>query len=232
MAAVVEAEGLEEVAGHSLRLANSVCGRKLSSMGAYRFPVITGLVLALLIGLAGFTGYGVMLFYCWLPILFLIVVLAARTLKSQKPIAGFVSAVLIMLALSTAGAFSGHWVRRLHSRSKYKSCEPILELLQEYRAEHGRFPAKLIEVQGFTLAQRKSGLRIAQGKFLETGIDLGEINSHDALIYLDPQIMSCVVPVTKLLPLSFTRLYVYGWSSDSPSWKYQKLVWSLSISHK
>ena len=105
-------------------------------------------------------------------------------------------------------------------------------MLQEYRADHGRFPAKLTELKGFAQAQRRSGLRIAQGEFLEYGIDLDGVNSHDALIYLEPQFMSCVVPVTKQLPLSITRLYVYGWSSDSPSWKYQKLVWSLSISHK
>jgi len=87
----------------------------------------------------------------------------------------------------------------------------------------------LSEVQGFALAQRDSGLDIAQGEFSGHGISLDGINSHDALVYLDTNFVSCVVPVTKQLPMSFTRLYVYGWSGDTPSWKYDKLVWTFGL---
>lgn len=137
----------------------------------------------------------------------------------------YVCALLILVGLSTAGAVAGHWGRRIHCLRKCRSCEPVLELVQKHRREHGRYPRKLEEVHGFALARQESGLRIGAGELSSDGLDLAGINSHDALIYLEAEHFTCVVPVTKQLPLSFTRLYIYASSSDDPSWKYDKLVW-------
>ena len=198
-------------------------------MRPYRAPLVMGLVLALLLGAAGLAGYGVVVYYNWLVVLFVLLLLAAPTVKRQPSVIAYLCAVIILVAFSAAGAFAGHCVRRLQCRSKCTACEPLLTLLQQHHGEHGQYPARLSELQGFTLAQRDSGLDVAQGEFSSHGISLEGINSHDALIYLDTNSVSCVVPVTKQLPMSFTRLYVYGWSSDTPSWKYDKLVWTIGL---
>ena len=196
-------------------------------MKAYRTHIAIGLVLALLLGAAGLAGYGVVVYYSG-PILFLfLLLLAAPTVRHQPPATAYLCAVGILVAFSLTGTFLGHWGRRLQCRSKCKACEPLLALLQRHRDEHGQFPSGLSEVPGFELARRDAGLDVAQGEFASHGIDLDGINSHDVLIYLDKNFVSCVVPVTKQLPMSFTRLYVYGWNSDAPSWKYDKVVWTL-----
>ena len=87
------------------------------------------------------------------------------------------------------------------------------------------YPTKLAEVQSFAGAQQDAGLSSGQGAFSEHGINLDGINSHDALIFLDDDSVSCVVPVTKQLPMSSTRLYVYVWISDTRLWTYDKRVW-------
>ena len=186
-----------------------------------------GLVLGLLLCAAGLAGYGVVVYYNRLFLLILLLILAAPTVKRQPSGIAYLCSVVMLLAFSAAGALTGHEVRRLHCRSKSSACEPLLELVQKHRDEHGRYPSALSEVQGFALAQRGSGLDIAQGDFSSHGISLDGINAHDALIYLDANFMSCVVPVTKRLPMSITRLYVYRWSSDTRSWRYDKLVWNI-----
>lgn len=188
-----------------------------------------GLLLALFLGAAGLAGYGVVVYYNWLILLFVLLLLAAPTVKRQPSAVAYLCAVTILVICSTAGAFAGHWGRRLQCRSKCRACEPLLELVEKHRDEHGQYPTTLSDVQGFALARRDSGLDVSQSEFSSHGISLDGINSHDALIYLDTNFVSCVVPVTKQLPMSFTRLYVYGWSSDAPSWKYDKLVWTIGL---
>ncbi len=198
-------------------------------MKTYRAPLVMGLVLALLLGVAGLAGYGVVVYYNWLVLLFVLLLLAAPTVKRQPSVMAYLCAVLILVVLSAAGAFAGHWGRRLQCRATCRACESLLTLVQEHRDEHGQYPSTLSEVQGFALAKRDSGLDVAQGELSSHGISLDGINTHDALIYLDTNFVSCVVPVTKQLPMSFTRLYVYGWNTDTRSWQYDKLVWTLGL---
>jgi hypothetical protein len=37
----------------------------------------------------------------------------------------------------------------------------------------------------------------------------------------------CVVPVSKVLPLSFTRFYAYTRNIDESDWQWEKIVWML-----
>lgn len=196
-------------------------------MKTYRIPLILGLVLSLLFGAAGLAGYGVVVYYGWVFLLVFIFLIALPIIKRKPSITAYLSCAVILFAFSIGGAFVGHWGRQLQCRSRSKACEPILALLQQHRDEYGQYPLRLLEVQGFERAQRDAGLVVAQGEFSEYGIDLDGINTHDALIFLGTNFVSCVVPVTKLLPMSFTRLYVYRWNNDDPFWKYDKLVWTL-----
>ena len=162
-------------------------------------------------------------------LLIFILLIVVPIIKRQLSITAYLSCAVILLAFSVVGAFAGHWGRQLQCRSRCKACEPILALLEQHRTEHGQYPLRLSEVQRFARAQHDAGLAVAQGEFSEHGIDLDGINSHDALIFLNTNFVSCVVPVTKLLPMSFTHLYVYRWSNDDPFWKYEKLVWTLGL---
>jgi hypothetical protein len=195
----------------------------------FRGPLSLGIVSALLLGFAGLSGYGVVIYYCWWIILVFLLLLATSIIKHEPSVTAYLLAVTIMVGLSSAGALGGYWARRLHCYSKCKSCEPILALLEAPRAKQGHYPAKLEEVEGVIAAQRRSGLRLSQGEYSENGIDLAGINTNDALIFLSTNTMWCVVPVTKQLPMSFTRLYVYTWSTDRPSWSYDNLVTHLFV---
>lgn len=202
---------------------------KLIDIKDYRTPLMMGLIIAFLLGVTSFDGYGVFLYYGWWALFFALLVLATPTFKRKPSVTTYLCAFVILLALSTAGAVAGHLGRMLQCRNKCKACEPLLALLQEHHNRYGQYPLKLSEVQGFAVAQRDTGLDVAQGEFSRsginfTGINLVGINSHDALIYLDTNFVSCVVPVTKQLPVSITRFYIYGWNSDTPSWKYEKVI--------
>lgn len=194
---------------------------------AYRAAIIAGLVFALLLAAAGFAGYSVLIYYSIPFIIFALLVLAAPVLERQPSVTAFFCALLILVTLSGAGALVGHYGRRLYSLRKCMLCEPMIKLLQKYRGENGRYPSSLSEVQGFALVQRDSGLCIGLDRFSHYGFDLERLNSCDALMYLDTNNLVCVVPVTKMLPMSFTRLYVYTWGSEHPSWQYDRWIWSL-----
>lgn len=198
-------------------------------MKVYPGPWIMGTVLAVLLGAAALTGYAVIVYYCWPVLLFVLLALATPALRHRPRVLAFISAFVILTTLSTVGALTGHMARILHARRKCKACEPALELLQKHRFKNGQYPLELAKVEGWGLAQAATDLRIAQGEFCKDGVDLDGINSHDALIYLDTNFVSCIVPVTRQLPVSITRFYVYRWTSDEPVWKYDKVVWFLGL---
>lgn len=168
-------------------------------------------------------------YYGWVILLFFFFLLALPTIKRQPSITAYFGLVILLFAFSVGGAFAGHWGRRLRCQNRCKACEPILTVLRQHRAEHGQYPLRLSDAQGFASAQQESGLAVAQGELSKNGIDLDGINSHDALIFLETNFVSCIVPVTKQLPMSFTRLYVYRWSSDDPFWEYDKFVWIFGL---
>jgi len=196
-------------------------------MKAYRAPVIVGIVLGVGLCWLALAGYSVVIYYNWPIVLLVLLVIAALTVVCQRSATAYVRALLILVMLSVAAAIAGHWGRRLHCRNKCQSCQPILELVEEYRTEHGHYPDKLAEVQGFARTQHDAGLLIGEGEWSEHDMVLDGIDSHDALVYLGRDPVLCVVPVTKRLPLCATRLYVYLWNSDTRSWKYGKLIWFL-----
>lgn len=197
-------------------------------MTTFRRPLAVGLVLALPLGAAGSAGYGVLVYYCWMPLL-VVLLLLAMTVRRQPSAIAYLCTLVLLVILAAAGTFAGHWARRLQCRARCKACQPLLSLVEKHRGEHGQYPTSLAEVEGFAFAQRDSGLNVAQGKLSRGGIDLDGVNSHDGLIYLDTNFVSCVVPVTKQIPMSFTRLYVYTWNTDTRSWQYDKLVWHLGL---
>lgn len=191
----------------------------------YRTPIILGIILALLFGAVSWAGYSVVFYYTWLFIIFLLFLLAAPIVKREPSVMAYLVAVVILVAASLAGVLAGHGIRQLHCRLKCRACEPLLESLQKQRAENGCYPTNLMQVPDFARLQREAGLRISQGQFLKCGIDLKGINSNDALIYLSTNCVACVVPVTKQLFMSVTRLYVYAWNSNDRCWKYEKVIW-------
>ena len=200
-------------------------------MTPFRKSLLAGGALALLLGLAGWSGYGVALYYILgLPLFFGLVLLARILADRREPsFRSFGATFAVLVGLAFLGALAGHEGRRLSCLRTCGACAPLLAALDQYQAEHGRYPSRLEEAPGFPEAARTAGLRVSQGSFSKLGdMYLEGINDCDAMIYLSDADYVCAVPVTRLLPFSFTRFYVYSRASRDPRWRYEKVIWRLT----
>ena len=109
-------------------------------------------------------------------------------------------------------------------KSVCAECDKVLGVLEKYKVQNGRYPESLSVVKLHDITD----IAIQQEQMGESGIDVTNINKADATIYLSPSEYLCLVPVTKKLPLSWTRFYVLGRSNTMTKWKYQKMIWFLS----
>ena len=179
---------------------------------------------------AYWTGYGVAVRYSWPFIIFLIVVVVG--LKRGPSFRIYLARVAVVSLLVIAGMFSGDWIRRIGRYRICKSCEPLLEAMERFREHNGQYPQELEVMPDYFAVQDNAGIRVRQGKFTKHGISLDDMETVDAMVYLHTDHYVCIVPVTKRLPMSFTRLYVYVWSSEKPEWTYDHLIWDWNASEK
>jgi len=169
----------------------------------------------------------VLVVYASVPLLLGLMMMADRAVRRRPSGWGYLVTLALYAAMSTLGAAGGHGLRMVRMRKVCRSVEPLLLQVEAHRAEHGKHPSRLADVEGFVSAMNQAGLRVAQGNWSPDGLGLSGISHVDALIYLGEEEVACLVPVTKPLPLSFTRFYAYGWSSHRPSWEVERHVWWL-----
>jgi hypothetical protein len=188
------------------------------------YPLAVGLAL----GAGGFcvmmTGYGVLFYYLWFLILPFILVISVRF----RPRSLRACLVRIGLIAATAAVLTGLGLGLLivRRRSICSDLESLISELEDYRRANGAYPPDLSAIR------RPEHLKIGEGRTAGTGINLEGCSEYDAVFYLLPDEFLCIVPITKMLPMVFTRVYVYRWSTSEPCWRSEKLVWTLGVSEE
>ena len=182
-----------------------------------RYPIAMGVVCGLLGMAFSLTGYGVPLYYMRLLILGAFAVLAFPALFRKKVVQYFLHVALITV-IATGLWYAGTTVRRIKKSIVCHELNTLIKQAQIFREKNGQYPEQLDELDFSTR------LRLNSKTVMESGIDLEGMNEHDATVYMSTNSFACVVPVTKVLPMSFTRFYVYMWTSDDPEWRYIKVI--------
>ncbi len=186
----------------------------------FKYPILVGVVFGLIGAGVALTGFGALLFYGRYPILAVSILLALPGLFRKNPVQFAVHWLLI--AGIAAGVWQGGvWARKFQKLRICHELNALIPLVEAYREANGRYPETLGEVEFPTR------LSLNTGHFGKSGIDLAGMNSHDATVYLATNRFACVVPVTKMLPMSITRFYAYAWTSEDPGWRCEKIVWFI-----
>lgn len=138
----------------------------------------------------------------------------------------FLRRVFLISSFCVLGFSIGVGYCFLKARATCHACDPLYLALEHYHQQHGQYPATLDELPIVQTISSQHGIQIRQGEFLDNGIDLNEINHADIVLFLDKEYYTSLVPVTKKLPMSFTRLYTFIRTSDSAAWKFDSIVWT------
>ena len=182
----------------------------------------TVFAVALLIAVAVFavsvSDYGMVTRYGWLIWLFILVLVVGHSSFRRGGASAFLMNLALAVILGFVGMLVGDWSRRAYCYSKCRSCEPMLERLAAFRASHGAFPTNIPPLE------IPRGLTIQQRSFSGGNINLAGVNQSDATLYLDTNGFLCVVPVTKVLPMSFTRFYAYMRNEEDRDWRYDYII--------
>ena len=182
-----------------------------------KYPIATGVACGLLGMAFSLTGYGVPLYYIRLLIFGVFAVLAVPALFRKKVVQYFLHVALITV-IATGLWYAGTTVRRIKKSIVCHELNTLIKQAQAFHEKNGQYPEQLDELNFSTR------LRLNSRHVMESGIDLEGMNEHDATVYMSTNSFACVVPVTKVLPMSFTRFYVYMWTSDDPEWRYSKVI--------
>ena len=181
------------------------------------------LLVAVLVFSATVSGYGMLVQYGWLIWLTAILLIVGLLSFRESGIAQFVLNAAVVVSIGIAVMLVGDSIRRAYCFNRCRACEPIMERLSALRSSQGAFPTNLPSSelpQGFTIQQRP---------FTGYDLDVGGVNQTDATLYLGTNSFVCVVPVTKMLPISFTRFYAYVRNDSDRHWRYEQITWTLGI---
>lgn len=141
----------------------------------------------------------------------------------------FYAAMLVVLV------FFGAWFGAAHIRKEYcshicRKAEPVVAALQEFRAEHGSYPEHLEDIPNWAALATQTGLNIHAVRPGHANL-LDEADA-DVTVFLHPQ-RGCalVVAIERTPMMSFTRYYMYVWSTDEPHWREVCFHWILTAMH-
>jgi hypothetical protein len=113
----------------------------------------------------------------------------------------------IVVACVVSGVFGGSAFRSWQCRSICDDCQPVIAALEDCRKRRGSYPTTLADVDAAVREIReKHGVRVQLGRTTARGIDVGELYDAEATIYVDHDELICMVPITKMFPMSITRI--------------------------
>ncbi|MCE9581259.1 MAG: hypothetical protein K8T20_01955 [Planctomycetes bacterium] len=200
-------------------------------MKRYRITACISAALFLAIAVPYAFGYGIYFRYLWIPLLAGLLFLAAAvysicSLKKKPQIRAADLAVVV--AFVVTGVFGGSAFRSWRCRSVCDACEPVIAALEDCRKRQGNYPTTLADVDAAVReAREKHGVRVQMGRDPRRGIAPDELDDAEATLYADHDELICVVPVTKMFPMSFTRIELLIWSSTDSSWKEDHIIWYI-----
>lgn len=179
-----------------------------------------------LLGTSGFfvmlLGYGVWLYYLRGLIVFCLFVFLSISFLPLRPLPLYLARLAIATMLCVLLTSAGLGILLLEKQATCRALVPVWVQLDYQRKATGSYPST------FSNIREPVGLKI-RWEITPTGIDVNGINRCDAVFYLSPTNCYCIVPITKILPWSFTRFYVYRWSTDQPQWIIEKvmMIWGF-----
>jgi len=180
-------------------------------------------ILAVICFTVSIKGYGMVIHYGWLFWLIPILPVVGRLSLKRSGALAFVLNSALVIAIGVAGMLIGDWSRRAYCFNKCRACEPMLEQLSAFQASHG---GSLTNLPSLVMPR---GITIQQRTLEGGGLDLDGVNQTDATLYIGTNSFVCLVPITKILPMSITRFYVYMRNEKDFDWKYDYIVWTIGV---
>lgn len=183
-------------------------------------PIILGASCGLIGLTIALSGYGYVVVYIWRVILIMFLVLASPALFRRKLIQYFLHLALIA-GIATGLWYGGMVVRKFQKSRSCRELNALISKVNEFHEKTGHYPEHLDDLSFSTRLSLKSDV------FKDAGVNLNGVNNHDAVVYLGTDGFICIVPVTKMLPISITRFYAYIWTSLDSEWRYAYMIWTL-----
>lgn len=156
--------------------------------------------------------------------------LGKRALPTAAAAAALNRNVLFASLLCTL-VFFGAWFGASLARKAYcqricRKAEPVIAALEEYCSTHRQFPNRLEDLPDWDGLRSRTGLVIRMSKCSESGgLDVGRLDEADMTIY--PKHGLWVVPIERMVVMSFTRFRVYVRDAGDKAWKEQSILWYL-----
>ena len=191
-------------------------------MRRFLFPLILGAGFGVVGFCLSLSGYVVPIVQLW-PVTVVIVLVASAPIRREQSSSPYLIRISIIATLLIALTGCGHGILLLRKWRVCQKLNPVISEIESRRKTSGTYPLDL------STLHLPDGLKIRTGKTTKAGLDLEEIGDADAVFYLSKDDLVCIVPVSKMLPMSFTRLYVLEWAAQEPHWKSDKIIWSFSV---
>ncbi|MEK7485306.1 MAG: hypothetical protein AABZ60_13355 [Planctomycetota bacterium] len=177
---------------------------------------------------ASLSGYHYVLIYASFFIVCCLLILSTCATRKNAPLFEYICNTIIITLLFILGVGIG---LELLVRRKIEVCErseKIISKLNKYKKENGVFPNSLLQID-LKNVDSALNMKIKEGKFEDGGVNLDGYNDHELIVYLDAKEYLLVVPVTKKLLMSITRMYAFMRNDKSDKWEYDMIIWTLSI---
>lgn len=194
-------------------------------MERYSRSLVSGIVLLAVGFVPAIYGYFYALIYMLYPLFILIAVLILISLppEEHRTVSTIFACITIISFFAVSGVGTGTLYLALDRWAICRTLQPLTEELDSYERKHGAYPAHLSRLKTDVPGE----LTVRQVNMSESGSSYVDYNSSDAIFYLWENKYAVVVPVSKMLPMSFTRYYYFVRRNSEENWKYKKSIWYI-----
>lgn len=171
-------------------------------------------------------GYHYTLIYGSFFLVFFLLILSKCATRKNATNLEYLCNMLIITLLFISGILIGFGVLLQKKIEVCKRSETLISKLDDYKRKKGVFPSSLSQIDMKSVSSILA-LKMKEGAFEKDGLDLEGYNDHELIVYLDAKEYLLVVPITKRLLMSFTRMYAFMRNNESKNWEYSKIIWNL-----
>lgn len=187
-----------------------------------KIPLVIGAFMGVAVVLVVLSGYGVLFYYLW-PVYLVFVVFFGLATIFQKSFFQFLFNSIIVFLIPTIVYFLSCEIQVFRKSLIRNELNILIDQVNTFYKKNGNFPISLDELNFSTK------LLIHTEVFDDEKLNYSALNENDVIVYMGKNGFICVVPVTKKLPISTTRLYRYIWTSKEQYWRYDFSIWTLEI---